>query len=48
MSAQVLCRAASGREVYVAVRGARNDSHAARLALATLDPSEGWLAVVVL
>lgn len=45
---QVVCQSASGRQVTVRVRGARNDSHAARLALAQLDPSEGWLALVVL
>ncbi len=44
----VLCQSASGRQVTVRVHGARNDSHAARLALATLPASEGWLALVVL
>jgi hypothetical protein len=44
----VLCRAADGRETLVRVGAARNDEHACRLALAQLDPAEGWQAVVVL
>ena len=44
----VVCQSASGRQVTVRVHGARNDSHAAKLALAQLPTAEGWRAMVVL